>query len=94
MPSAREIRAGSAFIELYLKDRVSAGLKAAQRKLKAFGQAASDIGRRMLKATAVLGAPFIAGAKVFADFDRQMAMVATMLDERFNELWSVCLLCG
>ena len=56
MPSPREIRAGAAFIVLYLKDRISAALTAAQRKLKAFGQAASDIGKQMLKATAeVLG---------------------------------------
>ena len=81
MVSPREIRAGAAFIELYLKDRVSAGLTAAQRKLRAFGRAATDIGKQLLKVSAVMGSPFIAGAKVFADFDRQMAMVSTMLDE-------------
>ncbi len=82
MPSARGIRAGAAYVELYAQDnRLVRGLRRAQRRLKTFGAGVRQAGLGMLKLSAVMAAPFVLGAKVFADFEQQMANVATMLDE-------------
>jgi len=81
MVSSRGIRAGAAYVELYANDsRLVRGLKRAEKRLKAFSRAVTDIGKRLVTASAVMATPFIAGAKVFADFEQQMANVATMLD--------------
>ncbi len=81
MPSSRGIRAGAAYVELYANDsRLARGLKRASRRLKAFGTGVADIGKRLMVASAALATPFIGGAKVFADFEREMANVATMLE--------------
>ncbi|MCK4602196.1 MAG: phage tail tape measure protein, partial [Phycisphaerae bacterium] len=57
------------------------GLKRASARLKAFGASVRQMGMKLAKVSAVLAAPFVAGAKVFADFEQQMANVSTMLDE-------------
>ena len=81
MPSARGIRAGAAFIELYANDRkLVKGLQRASQRLKAFSVSVRNLGMQMSKVTAVFATPFIAGTKVFADFEQQMANVSTMLD--------------
>lgn len=82
MPSARDIRAGAAYVELYAKDNeLVRGLGRAQKRLKAFGESVRKAGYRLLELSGILAAPLIAGVKVFADFDKEMAEVATMLDE-------------
>ena len=82
MVSSRGIRAGAAYVELYANDnKLVRGLKRAQRRLKAFAAGVSQIGAKMAKLSAVMATPFIAGAKVFADFEQQMANVSTMLDD-------------
>ncbi len=68
-------------MELGVRDKLAAGLKKASRRLKAFGAGVGQIGARMVKLSAVMATPFIAGAKVFADFEQQMANVSTMLNE-------------
>ena len=58
MAGSSSIRAGRAYVELFARDgKLVAGLKRAQRKLKAFGSAVSGIGLRM----AALGAAGAAG---------------------------------
>ncbi|MEX2218846.1 MAG: hypothetical protein WD749_08805 [Phycisphaerales bacterium] len=47
MADTRGIRAGRAFVELGVSDKLSAGLKAAQKKLEAFGAGLRSIGTRM-----------------------------------------------
>jgi len=81
MPDPRAIRAGKAYVELGVQDRLAAGLKKASRKLRAFGTQVQAIGRAWMKMGAVMAAPLAVGVKVFADFERQMANVATMLDD-------------
>ena len=82
MVSSRGIRAGAAYVELYAHDsKLVRGLKRASRRLKAFGANVRDIGARLVKASAVMATPLVAGAKVYADFEQQMANVATMLDK-------------
>jgi len=82
MPSPQTVRAGAAYVELYTKDnRLVRGLQMAQRRLKAFGTGAQQLGMKLLKLTAAMATPLVAGVKVFADFEQQMANVSTMLDE-------------
>jgi len=81
MAAGRSIRAGAAYVELFTKDaRFIRGLRRAQYRLRAFGMSAVSVGRQMMMATAVLAAPLVGGVKVFADFEKQMANVSTMLD--------------
>jgi len=71
MPSSSDIKAGAAYVELYVNNSALArGLKSAQRQLRGFSASVTNIGKRMM-----------AGVKVFADFEQQMANVSTMLDE-------------
>jgi len=82
MASAHGIRAGAAYVELFADDsRLARGLKRAQKRLKAFGRASREIGSRLMAAAGVAAMPLLAGVKIFADFEAQMANVATMLDE-------------
>lgn len=82
MATASGIRAGAAYIEIFADDsKLMRGLKTAQHKLKEFGAVCREIGTRMLETSALLATPFVAGAKVFADFEQQMANVSTMVDK-------------
>jgi len=82
MVSASSIKAGAAFIELYLKDgKAAAGLRMWSKKLKSFGASATAMGKSMLAASAAMSAPLVIGAKAFADLETQMAAVSTMLAE-------------
>ena len=47
MADTRGIRAGRAFVELGVSDKLSAGLKAAQKRLEAFGAGLRSIGTKM-----------------------------------------------
>ena len=80
MASPQGIKAGAAFIELTANDnKLVRGLRSAQRRLKAFGSSARAAGASALKMTGLFAAPFVAGARVFGEFQDQMAMVSTML---------------
>ena len=81
MPSPRAINAGGARIRLTLHDDLQRGLRRAEYRMRAFGSKISSIGRSMVSLSAKILAPLSIGAKVFADFETQMAKVATMLDE-------------
>ena len=82
MASARGIRAGAAFVELYANDnKLVRGLRSAQRRLRAFSASVRDVGMRMARMSVLFALPFVAGVKVFADFQQQMANVSTMLEE-------------
>ena len=82
MVSSRDIRAGAAYVELYAHDnKLVRGLDRASKRLKAFGAGVKKIGMSMAKLSAVMAAPLVAGGKVFADFEQQLAKVSTMLDD-------------
>ncbi|NIA06902.1 MAG: phage tail tape measure protein [Actinobacteria bacterium] len=82
MPSAKGIRAGRAFVELFADDtKLVRGLRRAERKIKAFGAGIKKIGARMARLSALMAAPLVAGGKVFVDFEQQLAKVSTMLDD-------------
>jgi len=68
MASARGIRAGAAYVELYLSDsRLVRGLQSAEKRLKAFGEGLRSVGTRMVAIGAAIAAPLLGGAKAFAD---------------------------
>ena len=82
MPSARAIRAGQAFVELFTDDsKLVRGLRRAEKQLKAFGARIKKMGLGLVRLSAIMAAPLVAGGKVFADFEEQLAKVSTMLDE-------------
>lgn len=60
MADTRGIRAGRAFVELGVRDKLSRGLTAAQKKLEAFGAGVRAIGTRMI-ALGVAGVTALAG---------------------------------
>ncbi len=52
MGATQGIRAGRAFVELGVSDKLTAGLRRAQRRLKAFGDGVRSIGARLARAAA------------------------------------------
>ncbi len=86
MAAAGGIRAGSAYVEIWLrKNRLVRGLKQTQARLKAFGASVSAVGRKMMTTGVALGSvfalPIVAAVRAFADFEKQLANVSTMLQE-------------
>jgi len=65
--NASGIKAGRAYVELGVSDKLTAGLNAAQRQMAAFGAQIQKIGLGLTAAGAATTAPFIAAARVFAD---------------------------
>lgn len=86
MTTAQGIKAGRAYVELGMSDKLTAGLRAAQKRLKAFGTGVADLGKRLLTISAIGMVPFFGGAKVFADFQSQMSAVETMLEEPLKHM--------
>lgn len=82
----RSIRAGSAYVEMFVRDgMLSKGLQAAQKKLRAFGDSMNAVGRSLATAGAAGSLPFGLSLKVFADFDSQMARVQALTSANANE---------
>jgi TP901 family phage tail tape measure protein len=74
MVSARGIKAGAAYVELLVSDnKLVRGLKAAQARLKGFGEGVSGIGRKLTAASAAVAAPLLATSKVFIGMGDAMA---------------------
>jgi len=77
MASAGGIRAGAAYVELFVKDnRLTKGLAAASARLKAFGAGITGIGTQFLGLGAALATPLFAAAKLFADTGDQIAKMS------------------
>ena len=77
MASSKGIRAGRAFVELFADDKkLVRGLRAAQRKLKAFGDSVRNIGQRMMALGAAVAAPLIAATKAFAAMGDSLAKMS------------------
>jgi len=77
MPSTQGIRAGRAFVELFADDsKLVRGLRAAEKKLKAFGQGIRNLGLKVLGIGAAILAPLAASAKLFSGYGDQVAKMA------------------
>ncbi|MFA5265160.1 MAG: phage tail tape measure protein, partial [Opitutaceae bacterium] len=92
MASSTAIRAGRAFVELFVKSKdLIGGLRAAEDRIKKFGTSVQTIGKSMMKFGAIAAAPLVASVKVFSGFDDQMRAVQAVLGatgadfDRLNE---------
>jgi len=71
------IRAGRAFVELFADDtKLVRGLRAAERKLRAFGASISRIGRQMAGLGAALLTPLVAAGKAFSNMGDDIAKMS------------------
>jgi hypothetical protein len=71
------IRAGAAYVELYTKDsRMVKGLKAAEKKLKAFGSGITSIGKKLAGLGAAMVTPLLASTSVFATMGDTLAKMS------------------
>ncbi len=90
MASARGIRAGAAYIELYANDnKLVRGLNRAQKRLKAFGSSVQRIGARLTGIGTGLASGFAISTRVFAGFDdrmRQVQAVTGATEAQFQSL--------
>jgi len=87
--SASGIKAGRAYVELGVNDRLTKGLRAAQARLQAFGGAVRNIGLGMVGAATAAVAPLAASVKLFSDVGDSVAKAATrtgMSTEAMSEL--------
>ncbi len=74
MPSAGQIRAGSAYVELFLRDTPFVrGLNAAEKHLRDAGQSMSAIGKKLLSFAGVGIAGGIFSGKAFASLEQELA---------------------
>jgi TP901 family phage tail tape measure protein len=82
MSKVQGIRAGKIAVEAGLDDaKLRRGLRAAEKRLKAFGASVRNIGASMARMGVMMGVPFAAAAKTFASFEQQMARVAGIVRE-------------
>lgn len=100
MAGRRDLKAGSAYVRLYLRDlltrKIGPVVANAGAKLQAVGQSAKAAGRSMAMAATAMLAPLALATKTFADFEDQMLSVKAvtgasakayaMLTERAKEL--------
>lgn len=77
MASAADIKAGRAFVELYLKDNaLTKGLKASSDKLKSFGKGIGLIGAAIAGAGAAITGPILLAVHKFAEGGDQLAKMS------------------
>ena len=90
MATSNSIRAGRAFVELFADDtKLVRGLRAAEKKLKAFGTAISRMGRQMVGLGSAILTPLVAASKAFAamgDSIGKMAKRTGFSTEALSEL--------
>jgi TP901 family phage tail tape measure protein len=86
MTSTRQVRAGSAYIELTTQDKkLVAGLQRASKRLKAFATSMRRTGMRVFGGGLAAALPFGLSAKVFANFEQQMARVKALTNASGGE---------
>ena len=76
MAGAKGIRAGRAYVELGVGDKLTAGLKSAQKRLRAFGAGVMNIGTKLAGMGAAMAAPLLGAAKHFASYGDQVAKMS------------------
>jgi hypothetical protein len=87
MSSASAIRAGAAYVELFTKDTLLvAGLKRAEAKIKAFGNAIAGIGTKFLLLGSSIAAPLLAAAASFAESGTELLLMSQRTGIAVEEL--------
>jgi len=76
MPSQGGIKAGRAYVELGVGDKLTGGLKRAQARLRAFGEGVTRWGTRIFGVGSAFAAPAVVAAKSFASMGDQVANMA------------------
>jgi len=77
MPSARGIRAGRAFVELFADDsKLVRGLRRAEKRFKAFGDRIRNFGLKIAGLGTTMLTPMLGAAKAFSSMDDQVAKMA------------------
>lgn len=74
--AARDVKAGAAYVEIYVKDQLDMQLRAAGNKLQAFGQSIAFIGATLTAASAAVTAPLTATTAVFASYGDELSKAA------------------
>ncbi len=81
MTAGKGIKAGKAFVELFADNtKLIRALRVSEKKLKEFGSRVHELGKKLTRFATIIALPMAGAAKVFADFEQQMANVSTMLD--------------
>ena len=86
MVAGKSVRAGRAFVEMTLRDFVSAGLKKIQAKLKAFAAGVRAAGMAMMKLGAMIMAPLALAGIAFAKMGDRMQKMSSRLGVSVEEL--------
>lgn len=87
--SKADVKAGSAFVELFMKDSLTRGLNTAKANLNKFGSDMMALGTKMVAMTAAIGLPIAFATKTFADFDDAMRMVGAVSGSTAAQLQSM-----
>jgi hypothetical protein len=89
-PSSSSIRAGGAFVELWVKSNMfTRGLDAAAARLNRFGSAMRGFGLRTAAMGGIILAPFIAAAKAFVDYASEVVDASDRLGTTTDDLTSL-----
>jgi TP901 family phage tail tape measure protein len=75
MISPSGIRAGAAYIELFVSDRLATDLATAERRLRSFAAGVNNMGRTLVATGIALGMPVAFSLKTFAEFEAAMSSV-------------------
>lgn len=75
---AQGIKAGRAYVEVGVSDKLTAGLRNAQRRLEAFGSGVRAVGRSIALTSAAGLAPAVLATRTFATFEQSMARVRAL----------------
>lgn len=87
MASSSDIRAGRAFVELYLQDtKFTRGLAMAEKHLKAWGGVISSIGTKITAATAALAVPALGAVNAFGAVQSEMAKLRAAVNPTADEM--------
>jgi len=87
MASSSDVRAGRAFVELYLKKGLMVkGLQQAQRRLVAFGGMIRGIGTKIFAAGSGVAGSFVAAAKQFAGSGAELAKLSRQTGASVDQL--------
>lgn len=78
MSVAKSVLAGRAVVELGLRDRLTAALRSASKRLKTFGDSMGKVGRPLAGFGLALGVPIAFATKQFANFDDAIRMVGAV----------------
>ena len=86
MVAGKSVRAGRAFVEMTLRDFVSAGLKKIQAKLKAFAAGVRAAGLAMMKLGAMIVAPLALAGLAFGKMGDRLHKMSSRLGVSVEEL--------